>query len=132
MPNRSTKSTVIELSNFCKFLTYLIQFCSPDAVTLDPLDRPDAGYHKVSTNIKTMAIDVPVALSPLDRDVEPEHHRQVTAHNTSKTQTTLNHHTLSQPSAKGDNSDADPGFSWPSDIQSVVDPRRTCFQQRER
>ena len=45
-----------------------------EPVTLDPLTRPDAGYYEVSTNI-TMAINVPVALSPLDRDVEPEHHR---------------------------------------------------------
>ena len=35
----------------------------------------DAGCYRVSTNIKTMAINVPVAWSPLDRDVEPEHHR---------------------------------------------------------
>jgi hypothetical protein len=41
-------------------------------VNLDPLDPPDAGYYKVSTNIKIMAINIPVALSPLDRDVEPE------------------------------------------------------------
>ena len=44
-------------------------------VVLDPVDRLGAGYYRVSTNIKTMAINVPVAWSPLDRDVEPEHYR---------------------------------------------------------
>ena len=39
------------------------------------LARPDSGYYEVSTNIKTMAINVPVALGTLDRDVESEHHR---------------------------------------------------------
>ena len=59
----------------CKMIINIKTIAINVPVALDPLDRPDASYYKVSTNIKIMAINVPVALSPLDRDVEPEHHR---------------------------------------------------------